>query len=423
MIDKKAFTVIPVTNVEEENVMQVRFNYKQYLNSKESLNDLRKIMFEKMEEVHYNLTDKVVDDVDETYALQYENPSLKKVYDPNMTRDTITKTQLAFLSLFGTKKDFDKLHASGIRDSLAIEDRLAVFKAQPPKIDYTKLVNESVATFTKPAKQPVSKPRVQEEMVATQTKSADKIQLYEEPSMSEIAPPTNYETFSTVSQASRVNKRMPLETESANSKNARIEKSYNSAQNKNVILVNTPINANPVTENTASSPAENQALIDQQFKESMPVESAFNNKSDQKRNTKLNSEIRSNQSSNSIIEKTPEESKKAIQFRKEKNTSDLNSYNVQAENDKNRFSPFGANSNSQVLVDRKEIKKSNIPSENKLLEEKSTQAPGIKNQESLAKAEKSNRETISKSIEKENSSAQSSQQAINESNVKTNELK
>jgi hypothetical protein len=114
-IEKNNFTVLPITNIEEENVLQVKLNYKQYEAARNSIEAMRGIMYEKMDEVHYNLTDKIVDDVDETYVLQNDNPSLVKVAEDGTLmkpEDSAFKAQLAYLQFFGSPKEIEDLRAS-----------------------------------------------------------------------------------------------------------------------------------------------------------------------------------------------------------------------------------------------------------------------------------------------------------------------
>lgn len=210
-IDNKNFTVLPITNIDENEILNIKLNYKEYTDAKTAINGMRGIMFEKMEEIHYNLSDKIVEDVDQTFLLQKDNPSLAKVAEKTF-KDSLSKSQIAYIELFGTKEEKEKLLERN-KSAKEVEDaRILAFKNQIRKKEQMrKSQEEIVAQFNTPIfEKKTIKPQIETENVPVRLPSplikVDSVPI-------QIAEIDRSETLFTMNQNNKNKTNTPSSTE------------------------------------------------------------------------------------------------------------------------------------------------------------------------------------------------------------------
>jgi hypothetical protein len=143
--DNERFAVVPINNIEEKHIKNVGVNYIQYSNMKVALTDLRFAFFDKLPELHYDFTDEIVTNVEQTAYIRKTIVQEQQKLNENM----IEKNLQQYVATFGQLPPTDKRYFIPYEDQLKIyapvKKKVATDPLDPKhlKIDTTDQVAEN----------------------------------------------------------------------------------------------------------------------------------------------------------------------------------------------------------------------------------------------------------------------------------------
>ena len=99
LVDNDRYAVLPVSNIEEKHIQNINLNLIQYSAMKIALTDMRYAFFDKIPELHYDYTDKIVNNVEQTAFIR---KTLMREQDK--INDAIKKTANdEYIAMFGSE--------------------------------------------------------------------------------------------------------------------------------------------------------------------------------------------------------------------------------------------------------------------------------------------------------------------------------
>lgn len=114
--DNERFTVVPINNIEEKHIKNIGVNYLQYSNMKVALTDLRYAFFDKLPELHYDYTDEIVTNVEQTAYIRKTIVQEQQKLNESMIEKSLQK----YVATFGQLPPSDKRYIIPYEDQLKI---------------------------------------------------------------------------------------------------------------------------------------------------------------------------------------------------------------------------------------------------------------------------------------------------------------